>query len=33
MSHELPPRRNLESLKKEAKRWLDAIRAGDRGVA
>ena len=29
MSHELPRRRNLESLKKEAKRWLDAIRAND----
>jgi hypothetical protein len=29
MSHELPPRRNLESLKKEAKRWLDALQAGD----
>ena len=29
MSPELPPRRNLESLKKEAKRWLDALRAGD----
>lgn len=27
MSHERPPRRNLESLKKEAKRWLDALRA------
>jgi len=22
-------RRNLESLKKEAKRWLDAVQAGD----
>jgi Leucine-rich repeat (LRR) protein len=30
MSHELPPRRNLESLKKEAKRWLDALHANDR---
>jgi len=29
MSHELPPRRNLESLKKEAKRWLGELRAGD----
>ena len=29
MSHELPRRRNLESLRKEAKRWLDAIRAND----
>ena len=29
MSHELPPRRNLESLKKEAKRWLAALHAGD----
>jgi hypothetical protein len=29
MSHELPPRRNLESLKKEAKRWRDALRAND----
>ena len=29
MSHEFPRRRNLESLKKEAKRWLDAIRAND----
>ena len=29
MSHELPPRRSLESLKKEAKRWLDALRAND----
>jgi hypothetical protein len=29
MSHELPSRRNLESLKKEAKRWLDALQAGD----
>src|SRR5262245_20998632 len=28
MSHALP-HRNLESLKKEAKRWLDALRAGD----
>ena len=30
MSNELPPRRNLESLRKEAKRWLDALQAGDR---
>ena len=30
MSHELPPRRNLESLRKEAKRWLDALQADDR---
>ena len=29
MSHEVPSRRNLESLKKEAKRWLDALQAGD----
>jgi hypothetical protein len=29
MNHEIPPRRNLESLKKEAKRWLDALQAGD----
>jgi hypothetical protein len=29
MSHELPPRSNLESLKKEAKRWLGALQAGD----
>jgi hypothetical protein len=29
MTHELSPRRNLESLKKEAKRWLDALHAGD----
>jgi hypothetical protein len=29
MNQELPPRRNLESLKKEAKRWLGALRAGD----
>jgi hypothetical protein len=29
MSHELPPRRNLESLRKEAKRWLVEVRAGD----
>jgi len=29
MSHELPPRRNLESLKKEAKRWLGTLQAGD----
>src|SRR5262245_46177148 len=28
MSHEPPPR-NLESLKKEAKRWLGALHAGD----
>lgn len=27
MSDKLPPRRSLESLKKEAKRWLDALRA------
>lgn len=27
MSDELPHRRSLESLKKEAKRWLDALRA------
>ena len=29
MSQPLPPHRNLESLKKEAKRWLTALRAGD----
>jgi hypothetical protein len=29
MSHQLPPRQNLESLKKESKRWLRALRAGD----
>lgn len=29
MSPELPPRRNLQSLRKEAKRWLGALRAGD----
>ncbi len=29
MSQGLPPRRNFESLKKEAKRWLAALRAGD----
>ncbi|HET9262693.1 MAG TPA: hypothetical protein VFO14_06590 [Vicinamibacterales bacterium] len=29
MSDKLPRRRNLESLKKEAKRWRDALRAGD----
>ena len=29
MSHELAPRQNLESLKKEAKRWLRALQAGD----
>ena len=29
MSHERPPRSNLESLRKEAKRWHSAIRAGD----
>jgi hypothetical protein len=29
MSHQLPPRQNLESLKKEAKRWLRALRARD----
>ena len=33
MSHALPlPRRNLESLKKQAKRWLAALRAGDSGA-
>jgi hypothetical protein len=30
MSDEVSPRRNLESLKKEAKRWLDALQANDR---
>ena len=29
MSHELPRRRSLESFRKEAKRWHDALRAGD----
>jgi hypothetical protein len=29
MSHDAAPRRNLESLKKEAKRWLAALRAND----
>lgn len=29
MSHPLPPRQNLESLKKEARRWLRALQAGD----
>ena len=29
MSHDATPRKTLESLKKEAKRWLSAIRAGD----
>ncbi len=29
MSHEPPPRRNLESLKKEAKRWFGKLQAGD----
>src|SRR5215218_8025067 len=29
MTHQLPPRRNLESLKKEARRWLGELRAGD----
>ena len=29
MTNDVPPRRNLESLKKEAKRWLAALRAGD----
>lgn len=29
MSDELPRRRSLDSLKKEAKRWLDALRAND----
>ena len=29
MSHDTPLHRTLESLKKEAKRWLAAIRAGD----
>jgi hypothetical protein len=29
MSSELPPRRSLESLKKEAKRWLDALQKDD----
>ena len=28
MSDELPRRRTLESLRKEAKRWLDALRQG-----
>ena len=29
MSDERPPHRSLDSLKKEAKRWLDALGAGD----
>jgi hypothetical protein len=29
MTDPIPPRRNLESLKKEAKRWLDALQAGE----
>ena len=29
MTDRIPERRNLESLKKEAKRWLDALRAHD----
>jgi hypothetical protein len=29
MHPEVPPRRNLESLKKEAKRWLDQLESGD----
>jgi hypothetical protein len=29
MSDALPSRRSLESLKKEAKRWLDAVQSGD----
>jgi len=29
MTDPIPPRRNLESLKKEAKRWLGALQAGD----
>lgn len=29
MSDMLPPRRSLESLRKEAKRWLSALRRGD----
>src|SRR4051794_31328578 len=32
MTHELPPRRSLESLKKEARRWLNALHAGDPGA-
>ncbi|HSJ63503.1 MAG TPA: hypothetical protein VK922_06290 [Gemmatimonadaceae bacterium] len=32
MSSELPRRRNLESLKKEAKRWLDALRTAPSGA-
>jgi hypothetical protein len=30
MNHELPPHRNLESLKKEAKRWLDELQSAIR---
>ncbi len=30
MSDDIPPARNLDSLKKEAKRWLNALRTGDR---
>src|SRR3569623_2460530 len=29
MGHALTPRTQLESLRKEAKRWLKAVRAGD----
>jgi hypothetical protein len=29
MSDERPRRRSLDSLKKEAKRWLDALRGND----
>jgi hypothetical protein len=29
MSHQLPPRRSIDSLKKEAKRWLRELGAGD----
>jgi hypothetical protein len=29
MSHQLPPRRNLDSFRKEARRWLSALRAAD----
>src|SRR5262245_12635079 len=29
MSHPVPPRRTLESLKKEARRWLAALHAGN----
>ena len=32
MNAKVPPHRNLESLRKEAKRWLDALQVGDPGA-